>query len=278
MKSLANRSPAEAKAIKKAYKKRTGRDLDEALRDELSDAELKEAKATLSNDRCRYAVARLASAQDGGMLGGTDEQKIHDTLASITDPEMREKVAKQFQKDTGMRLSSMLKDELSGEDLAKAQEELGDVADENQLKTDPAKLKEVQNDPKKIQALQNAAGELRKAMDGAGTTEDAIHNALKGKSPEEIQVLKDMYKEKYKVDLLDQLESELSGTDLQEAVGALSGDPVQAAVGVAEERAVGRRHRREEDLRHPRGHHRSRDPPEGHGGLRARHRHVAQGD
>ena len=74
------KSQAEIKAIKREYKKKTGKDLDEDLRDELNETELKEAKAEMSGDPVNIAVAKLEAGASGGLLGGTDEDKIKATL------------------------------------------------------------------------------------------------------------------------------------------------------------------------------------------------------
>jgi hypothetical protein len=66
--------------------------------------------------------------------------------------------------------------------------------------------------------------ELRKAMAGLGTDEEAVYFALNRlkRDPEAIQLLKNRYKKKYKVELLDEIHDEFSGTELEYALQLLN--------------------------------------------------------
>ncbi|MBA3452341.1 MAG: hypothetical protein H0T42_04510, partial [Deltaproteobacteria bacterium] len=76
-----------------------------------------------------------------------------------------------------------------------------------------------------------AASAILAATDRWGTDEAAVSNALKGKTPGEIEAIKIAFKEHSGgKDLDDVLEEEMEGTALKEAKALMSGDPVQAAV------------------------------------------------
>jgi len=222
MNALKGKSPEEMKAIKEAYQKKTGRSLDADLADEMSGTDLKEAKALMSADPVQGAVAQLQSAMEGW---GTDEKKVKETLDSITDPEVKKKVIAEYEKQTGQRLQKALEEEgITAADGVKVDDYAKEKPPEE---TGPQR--ELSDDEKK--AANTAVTELEGAMHRWGTDEAAVFNALKGKSPEQIKMMKDAYYERHKPKTLDDiLEDELSGTDLKEAKALMSADPVQAAV------------------------------------------------
>ncbi|MBS1123137.1 MAG: Carbon monoxide oxidation accessory protein CoxG, partial [Deltaproteobacteria bacterium] len=78
-------------------------------------------------------------------------------------------------------------------------------------------------------AMSRAAGQIFAATDGWGTNEDAIHAALRGRSPAEIAAIKAEYQNHYGTSLDAVLAEELDGDDLASATAAMSADPVQAA-------------------------------------------------
>ncbi|KAJ8317896.1 hypothetical protein KUTeg_002987 [Tegillarca granosa] len=67
---------------------------------------------------------------------------------------------------------------------------------------------------------------LKNAMDGAGTNEEAIINVITTRSNDQRQKLKKQYKTSYGLDLIEELESELSG-DFKEAVMAMFVKPAE---------------------------------------------------
>jgi hypothetical protein len=107
-------------------------------------------------------------------------------------------------------------------------------------KLDPKKaapaVEEKPIDPK---AVRDSANQLFKAMDGWGTDEDAIHNALRGKSPAEVKAIKAAYQDHFGRSLDNDIKGELGGKDLEEAQAALSGDPVKSAVAALDNAANG---------------------------------------
>ena len=218
--ALKGKTPEEIAAIKEAYQKKTGRSLDKDLADEMSGTDLKEAKALLSPDPVQQAVASLQNATEGW---GTDEEKVKQTLAGITDPEMKKKVIAEYEKQTGERLQKVLEDE----GMAKEGVDTAEYARAEEDK-DKGPQRELSEDEKK--GARAAVSELEGAMHRWGTDEAKLFAALKGKSPEELDFIKSEYKRRHGKDLDSVLEDELSGTDLKEARALMSADPVQQAV------------------------------------------------
>jgi len=72
-------------------------------------------------------------------------------------------------------------------------------------------------DPKMVR---ETANNLFKAMDGWGTDEDTLLNALRGKSPAEINAIKAEYADHFGRSLDDDIGGELGGKDLEEAKAA----------------------------------------------------------
>ncbi len=88
--------------------------------------------------------------------------------------------------------------------------------------------------------MEAAASTLFRAMDGLGTDEDAIHAALRGRSPAEVAEIRRIYADHYPGRTLDaDLSDELSGDELSAAQAALSGDPVAAAAAALQNAASG---------------------------------------
>ena len=228
---MRGKTPEQIAAIKEAYLRKTGKQLDADLvkADALDEAELKEAKAHLSGDSVQRAVAALENAEDG-WTGDEDEERIKQTLAGL-DPETRKKVAAEYEKQTGRRLNAMLADELEEEDCKEAY-----VAEDPKKKVDVSP--ETRNSPAVHQAVSAIFGAT--ADDDLGTNEKAVYDALKGKSPEEIEAIKQVWLEKHGPPGLDAvLEDEMSGTELKNAKAMMSDDPVQKAVASLENASAG---------------------------------------
>jgi hypothetical protein len=217
---LRGKTPEQIAAIKKAYFDKTKRQLDADLdkSDALDKTELKEAKAHLSDDPVQRAVATLENAEDGWSTDA-DEQRIKETLAKL-DPETRKKVAAEYEKQTGRRLNSMLEDELDEADAKNAR-----------LPEEPTKKVDVSKEVKDSPAVAQAVAKLRGATDRWDTDEKGIYEALKGKTPEEIEAIKQVWNQNHGPPGLDEvLEKEMSGTELKEAKAMMSDDPVRKAV------------------------------------------------
>ncbi|MGN6110663.1 MAG: hypothetical protein ACTHU0_36510 [Kofleriaceae bacterium] len=234
--ALRGKSPEEVKAIKEAYKAKTGKDLEASLKDELSGDELREASSHLSGDPVQAAVGELRNS--GGFFGG-DKDKMQSVLSNPNlTPEQKQKIFDEFESQTGKSLHTFFKDELGNKDAAEMKDTLGPVKVEVFDPDKPPPLRPGEQPPDR-KAMEKAASELRGAMDGWGTDEAKIEATLKGKSPAEIHAIRKYYKEHYGVDLVSQLEGELSGTQLAVAKAALKSDPVKLAAAMLEDAADG---------------------------------------
>lgn len=192
---MRGRTPAERRAIIAA----SGLDRPElAQYGEMTEAEKEEADVALE-------VAQLGT-EDGV---GVDTVAVQETMAGL-EPDQPSAVAWEFRMETGERIGDALPAELLPANL-------------REKKLDAAKLAE---DSKK------AAADLFKAMDGSGTDEDAILEALRGKSPREIEEIKKWYRDLHGSELMDDLVEDLD--DAPEALAAaramMSDDPVAAAL------------------------------------------------
>ncbi|HVK89637.1 MAG TPA: hypothetical protein VM513_36190 [Kofleriaceae bacterium] len=221
MRALQGKSPEEMAAIKAAYQARTGRSLESDLTSEMGGNDLKEAKALLSQDPVQSRVAALQSAMQGW---GTDERKVRETLASMTDPALRARVIAEYEKQTGEKLSKVLANEGMASEGVRPEDfrvtPQGPVLDEDRVRQ-LAQSKDVKA----------AASAILAATDRWGTDERAIQEALKGKTPEEIAAIKEAFRQHSNGQNLDDvLEDELAGEELKEAKALLSTDPVQIAV------------------------------------------------
>ncbi len=78
--------------------------------------------------------------------------------------------------------------------------------------------------------VQEAHLAMNGGMTGWGTDEERLLNALKGLNPKEAAILKNSYKERFGIDLQQEVESELSGDDLEQAKASLASDKISAAV------------------------------------------------
>ncbi len=131
---------------------------------------------------------------------GTDEAKIYRNLHNLTVLQ-GSLVRKIFSAKGWGNLDAELESELSGDELERAQLQL-----EGKHGTADAVA-------------------LHDAVTGAGTDEDAIWELLRGRSQEEIDVIKSEYKKKYGVDLSDRLKEDLSeGNEQDRADALLKGD------------------------------------------------------
>ncbi|MBD2013025.1 DUF4157 domain-containing protein, partial [Microcoleus sp. FACHB-53] len=112
----------------------------------------------------------------------------------------------------------------------KSAEELDAIKKEYQAKYGKdfdSALKDATLDPAKIKAATDA---LFKAIDGWGSDEDTILKTLAGKSKAEVAAIRKEYSDHYGRNLDSDINSELSGSDKQEALAHLSGDKAKAAV------------------------------------------------
>ena len=182
---LKHKSSGDTASIKKMYSAETS----SLLAEEAPDAK----KYNPSGD-----VKALMGASEGW---GTDEGSIMKTLKGKSPEEMAA-LKKAYAEKTGGSLDSMLKDELSGDDLKAAQSAMSG----------------------KGGGAAEAADKLAAATEGWGTDEDSIMSTLKGKSPKEMEDIKATYAKKYGGSLDDKLSDEMSGDDLKKAKGMAAGE------------------------------------------------------
>lgn len=184
--SLYGKSPEERKAYKEAYKNKTGRELEDDLKKNLSGSDRDIAMSYLKNGK-ESDAEKLHRAMEGL---GTDEKSIFRTLEGKSEDE-RKAIIKEYKDNYGVDLMEDLKGDLSGSDMAKAK----NLLDKGKLDT---------------------SGKLDVAMSGAGTDEKGIFEALEKATPEE--------REKLRKDpaLIDRLDGELSGEDKARAMAILN--------------------------------------------------------
>jgi hypothetical protein len=131
--ALSGRTGGDMKAIREAYQRLFGEDLDAELRDELNDSELArvtqmmpktEDEATLSDaDRSTEATnrARVVAAQIRDAVAGlgTEEAQIYNSLTGRTSAELNE-IAGQYLALTGRDVILDLRADMSGGELTRA--------------------------------------------------------------------------------------------------------------------------------------------------------------
>lgn len=115
--ALAGLTPLQAATVRKAYRADWGRELEDDIKDEFSGAEKKRAIALLEGKQAVADAAALYEAMEGGITGwGTDEATIWKTLRNKS-PEEREAIAAEYERISGRKLNTVLKDELGGHEL-----------------------------------------------------------------------------------------------------------------------------------------------------------------
>ncbi|MCA9792806.1 MAG: hypothetical protein KC910_13460, partial [Candidatus Eremiobacteraeota bacterium] len=208
-KTLEGKSKEERAAIEDEYQKLTGHSLRERMEKRLNKDERARAEGLLDGKTAEADAARLHDAMDGW---GTNEKEIFSTLEGKSKEE-REAIITAYKDKYKVDLKDAFKDEMSGNDLEKANRLLsqGDVSD---------------------------ASKLKYAMEGWGTDEDAIKKVLEGKSKDEIAAIRQDYKAETGRDLDKDLKSELSGRDEFDATMAMKGkaESVEEALEQANER------------------------------------------
>jgi hypothetical protein len=83
------------------------------------------------------------------------------------------------------------------------------------------------------QLLEGRADAIFKACEGVGTDENTIFRSLSGLNQKERTELNEIYRQKFGMSLEDQLRSEMSGPELDKALGLLNGNgasPVKASI------------------------------------------------
>jgi hypothetical protein len=160
-------------------------------------------------------ASALHRAMHGGLFGaGTDEAAIYEALEGRSPAEI-EAIRASYRDHYGRNLDTDLKGELSGLDLARA---------ENLMRGNRAAAD---------------ADALHRAMQGVGTDEAAIDRVLQGKSPAERAVIEREYESRYGMALGSALEGELSGDELQRARALGSGEGARADAATLHQAVAG---------------------------------------
>lgn len=160
------------------------------------------------------AANNLFKAMDGW---GTDEKAVHDAMRGMSPKEIAA-LKKEYQAHFGRDLTSDIKGEMSGEDLAEA---------EAMLTADPVKSAVAQ--------LNNAANG---GFLGLGTDEDKIKSVLSSlPDPDTRKKVADEYEKTTGTKLGQMLQNEMSSYDLAESKALLDGDK-NAAAAIKLDRAM----------------------------------------
>jgi hypothetical protein len=130
---------------------------------------------------------------------GTDEQAIFRSLSGLNEAQ-RKQLDQIYQQKYGMSLEQQVRAEMSGPDLDKALSLLRG----------------------KEGTLESRADEIHRASQGLGTDEAAIFRNLSGLSPSQRKELDTIYQQKYGMTLEQQIRAEMTGPDLEKALGLLN--------------------------------------------------------
>ncbi len=188
--TVKGKSPEELKAIRAQYKAETGRELDQDLRSDLSRSELADTFRAMGEP----SKARAVELREAVQGIGTDEQGILNVFNGAPAAETAN-IAAAYKELYGENLETRLKDELSGDELAKTFRAM--------------------NMKSAAQAV-----ELFEAMDGWGTDEKTILNTLESGSAD-TKAIAESYQRLYGRSLESHLRDELGGRDLNRALKAL---------------------------------------------------------
>ena len=129
-------TPVQGKAVRAAYRRDWGADLDDHLEEELDgDNALIRARAALDGDPVMETVGALNEAMAGI---GTDEETIHRMLRGKST-EQRARIAEEYRRRYGVDLQSALDDEMDDHDQERAEALLdGDTARADAIAIDQA--------------------------------------------------------------------------------------------------------------------------------------------
>jgi hypothetical protein len=245
--ALRGRTAEEMDAIRRAYKDRTGRDLDNDLAERLYKDEMLVAAAFLTASdpeaaAVQEAVARLRNAERMYGIRAPDAAEMSAAIKGLS-PEQKQAVADAFFEQTGKPLCEYIGelDEDEAEELNTAFAGVDFTWD----KYDPDKpppLLPGENPPDPLEAKRLAA-ELRASMASRiSDDEDRFFDTLTGRSPAMLHAIRREFDAGYAhtgMSLPEHVSANMSGQDLKTARHLLNGDPVLAAVSRIENAASG---------------------------------------
>ena len=147
----------------------------------------------------------IANKVKGSIAGiGTSEDKLFAALGTARGPFERAAVEKCYLATFGISMAEDVDDDVDGTEWDRA---------EALMKGGTADI---------------AVATIADAIDGAGTDEDAIKEALRGKTPAELEEIKRLYKERHGVDLETDLAGDMEDTELDNALALVEGDVAKA--------------------------------------------------
>ena len=188
----------------------------------------------------------LANKVKGGVAGwGTNESQVYAGLGGARTAVERAALAKCYEALFHVSMEADVKDDMDDHELERAKALMEGKAAE----ADAATIKE--------------------AIAGMGTDEQAIRDALRGKSPEELEAIKAEYKRMYGVELKTDISGDMEDAEVDNALALADGDVDKADAAELEDAMDGRRDQRGEA---PAG---LRADPRGGGGPREEGRHHA---
>ncbi len=164
----------------------------------------------------KFNPEELAAKVRGGVAGwGTDEDKVYQGLGGARTAVERAALAKCYQARYHVSMEADVADDMGGHEMERAKA----LMEGKSAEADAATIKE--------------------AVAGWGTDEAAIRNALRGKTPEELEAIKAEYKRKYGVELNTDLADDMSGAELDNAIALSSGDVDKADAAELEDAMAG---------------------------------------
>lgn len=164
----------------------------------------------------KFNPEALAAKVRGGVAGwGTDEDKVYQGLGGARTAVERAALAKCYQARYHVSMEADVADDMGGHEMERAKA----LMEGRSAEADAATIKE--------------------AVAGWGTDEAAIRNALRGKTPEELEAIKAEYKRKYGVELNTDLADDMSGAELDNAMALSSGDVDKADAAELEDAMAG---------------------------------------
>jgi LysM repeat protein len=185
--------------------------------------------ATLKKREYGKELEEYAEVLRGAMEGlGTEEEKIFEVLQKIhMRPAAIASLKKAYKNKYERTLTEDLRDEMSGSELDFALSLLGEKPPSKDVEIKPRTLRE--------DDYTEAVNRLVDAIEGPGTVEELIYAVLVPfvGAFESIRKLKTAYKRRVKRSLEEDLESELSGDELEYALKLLHA-PLKPAKGVSE--------------------------------------------
>ncbi len=158
------------------------------------------ARATNPGFQPLVAANKIHAGLDHHFHFRLEQSKIYEGLGAAKTPVERASLEKCYQKTFDSSMMERIHEMMNEREVDRA---------EGMMKGDAA--------------LADAAT-IAEAIDGLGTDEKAIREALRGKSIEELDAIKRVYKEKYGVDMKADIRGDEGGAELENALALADGD------------------------------------------------------